>query len=173
MTELYARPYNPNAKGFYFRDYEEYCEKSEGLTDKYGNPVEEFEIHPIAYDEDEELFVECNEPDQAYLEDWFLDLDDFNRLNKEEKYAYYYLNYYLGYSHYKSLTSANEVRLYVNCSPEDYIGEFLDDAYDIPESIRYYIDVKAFARDAMISGDIDEFELPDGTRCVVTNAACL
>ena len=43
-TTLYAQPYNLDASGFYFGSMAEYTEKSEGLTDRYGSPVEEFEL---------------------------------------------------------------------------------------------------------------------------------
>jgi len=48
---LYAQPYNINATGFYFTSPEEYEQKAEGLTDRYGCPVEEFEIQLIDGDD--------------------------------------------------------------------------------------------------------------------------
>lgn len=44
---LYAQPYNIDAEGFYFRNEDEYDLNAKHLRDRFGNPVEEFEIQFI------------------------------------------------------------------------------------------------------------------------------
>lgn len=80
MTTLYANPYNIDASGFYFNDADEFTEKSTNLTDRYGNPVEEFEIDFIDGD-DAALFNACG-INQANLSTWF---DDIQTLDDHEK----------------------------------------------------------------------------------------
>lgn len=44
-----------------------------------------------------------------------------------------------------------------NMSAEEYAEDILNECYDIPESIRPYVDAEKFARDMVIGGDIAEF----------------
>lgn len=80
---LYAQPYNIDAVGFYFTSAEEYEQKAEGLTDRYGCPVEEFEIQYI--DGDDGALFSAVGVDQSNLEAWFelLDLEDYDRFARD------------------------------------------------------------------------------------------
>ena len=50
---FHAQPYNMDASGFYFGTHEEYMSKIEGMTDSFGQPVEEFSIQFIDGDKEE------------------------------------------------------------------------------------------------------------------------
>ena len=76
MTELYANPYNPAAKGFYFISYEEYLSKSSTIVDSLGLPVEEFDIEFIDGDLPQ-LFSVCG-IDQATLKLWFEEIESMS-----------------------------------------------------------------------------------------------
>ena len=93
MTTLYANPYNIDAAGFYFESADEFTEKAQNLTDRYGNHVEEFEIDFIDGD-DAALFNACG-INQANLNTWF---DEIEALDDHEKVNLYYLLNVAGYT---------------------------------------------------------------------------
>ena len=81
-TTFYAQPYNLDVRGFYFGSMAEYTDKSEGLTDRYGSPVEEFEIQFIdGNSEDAQLFSSRN-VNQCNLEQFFTLVDEFDDREK-------------------------------------------------------------------------------------------
>ena len=47
MSQFYAQPYDLDASGFYFETAEDYAAKAAALINRYGDPVEEFEIQFI------------------------------------------------------------------------------------------------------------------------------
>ena len=166
MTTLYANPYNIDAAGFYFENADEFTEKAQNLTDRYGNPVEEFEIDFIDGD-DAALFNACG-INQANLSLYF---DDIEPLSETEKAALCFLLSDLGYSLTDALEKIDEVSLYEG-KLLDAASELFDECYlhDIPEQLRYYVDYAKFARDCEISRDMIEFEY-EGTTYTCTNAA--
>jgi hypothetical protein len=56
MTILYANPYNIDANGFQFSSVEEFTQKAAALRDRFGNPVEEFEIDYLEGDGNPPMF---------------------------------------------------------------------------------------------------------------------
>ena len=166
MTTLYANPYNIDAAGFYFESADEFTEKAQNLTDRYANPVEEFEIDFIDGD-DAALFNACG-INQSNLSIYF---DDIEPLSETEKTALYFLASDLGYSLADALEKIDEVNLYSG-KLFDAASELFDECYlhGIPEQIRYYVDYEKFARDCEISRDMIEFEFND-TTYTCTNAA--
>lgn len=166
MTTLYANPYNPDSEGFYFNDADEFTKKMAGLTDLYGNMVEEFEIDFIDGD-DAELFNVCGIT-QANLNAYF---DEIEPLCCTEKTALYFLIADLGYNLADALVKIDEVNL---CEGNliDAASELFDECYlnSIPEQIRYYVDYEKFARDCQISRDMIEFDYV-GKTYTCTNAA--
>ncbi|MBC3871145.1 antirestriction protein ArdA [Undibacterium oligocarboniphilum] len=166
MNTLFAQPFNRDANGFYFYSLESYTEKAENLLDRFGNPVEEFEIQFIDGD-DCELFTACG-VDQGNLHTWFesvLDLSDY------EKTALFYLCSILGYSLVDSLEKIDDVNLSEG-SLKDVAVNLFDECYlnDVPESVRAYIDYEKFARDCELGGDLCEFDFNGKTR-TCTNAS--
>ena len=165
---LYAKPYNIEATGFYFTSAEEFAQKAEGLTDRYGCPVEEFEIQFIDGDDDAALFESVG-VDQSNLATWFELLD----LENHEKVALYFLCGVNGRGLSEALGIVQNVNLYEG-RLIDAATELFDECYahEIPQNLRHYIDYDRFARDCDIGGDLTEFEF-SGTTYTCTNAACL
>jgi hypothetical protein len=164
-TTLFAQPYNIDAQGFYFTSAEEYETKQEALRDRFGNPVEEFEIQYIDGD-DGQLFDACR-IHQANLATWF---DDIETLEDNEKTALFYLVDQGGYDLDSALSAVDDVCLYEG-PLLDAATELFDEIYlpEVPEAVQYYIDYAAFARDCSCGGDMVEF-IYEGTTYTCTNA---
>lgn len=168
--QYYAAPYNRDAAGFYFSDYEDYETKSSVHLDRFGNEVEEFEFEIIDADSETcELFSACS-VDQANLEIWF---DEVIDLSGYEKAALYFLTSDHGYSMNSALDKVDEVSLYQGCLT-DAAEVLFDDCYSssIPENLKIYIDYAKFARDCEVSGDMCEFDFA-GATYTCTNPGCL
>jgi hypothetical protein len=165
-TTLYAQPYSIDAVGFYFHTFEEYETKVENLQDRFGNPVEEFEIQFIDGD-DAELFEACG-INQANLATWFDDIED---MDDHEKIALYYLTGTLGYNLDQAMDKVEDVIIFEG-DAKGAAEELFDECYahTIPENLRFYFDMDKFARDLEIGGDFNEFDF-NGTTYTCTNAS--
>lgn len=168
--QFFAQPYNPDAAGFYFATKEEFQTKTEGLTDRFGCPVEEFEIQLIdGSSEESDLFQACS-VNQANIGQFLAIVDvalDY------QLPAIFYLCDVLGYSMADAMDRLDVVTIY-NGELKDAAEELFDECYasQIPENLRNYIDYDAFAHDCEIGGDMTEFEFA-GETFTCTNAACL
>ena len=164
MTNNYhATPYDISAAGFYFRDYEDYQTKAKSHRNEYGDPVEEYEIQFIE-GENYQLFNALG-INQANLEQWF---DDFEDLDGENLVKAIYLADDLHCDMDEILTKLEDVYLFEGRA-KDYAESYLEDSgllNDIPENLRYYFDVEAFARDMLLSGDITELSFA-GTNYII------
>ena len=167
-TTLFAQPYNLDAHGFYFHDAAEFSTKSKNLRDRFGSPVEEFEIQFIDGD-DAELFATCG-INQANLEQWF---DDIEPLADHEKTALYFLLSDLGYALADAMAKIEDVIIF-DGRAEEAAEELFDECYAdaIPANLRCYFDMASFARDLEINGDFSEFTFA-GQTLTCTNAAGL
>lgn len=167
-TTLFAQPYNMDACGFYFHSAEEFEAKAEALRDRYGNPVEEFEIQFINGD-DAELFEACG-IGQANLSVWF---DDIEGMDEREKIALCFLAGALGYSLDNAMDKVEDVILF-HGDAQEAAEELFDECYAhaIPENLRFYFDMEKFARDLEIGGDFNEFRY-DGSTYTCTNASAI
>ena len=101
MNIYHATPYDISAMGFYFKTYEEYCQKAKKHTNAYGQPVEEFEIQFIDGD-NYELFNALR-INQANLNEWFETYED---MDDEDAAKVIYLIDHLGYTAY----DANDIQ---------------------------------------------------------------
>ena len=167
-TELYAQPYNRDAKGFNFKDMAQYQVQANNRLDGYGNLVEEFEIQFIDGD-DSELFKAC-QIDQTNLDTWY---DEIESLDEFDKLNLYYLTTVAGYTLSDALLKIEEPS--IQYQPLiDAATELFDECYtnEIPVNIRFYIDYNKFARDCELNGDLVEFEYQNRTY-TCTNAAGL
>jgi hypothetical protein len=90
---FFAQPYSLDANGFYFTDLDDYEAKAAAIKDRYGNPVEEFEIMYIDGD-DGSLFGDCG-INQVNLSVWF---DEVSILDDHEKAEMFYLVSVTGYT---------------------------------------------------------------------------
>ncbi len=153
-TTLFAQPYNLDSQGFYFHSTEEFESKSENLRDRFGCPVEEFEIQFIDGD-DAELFEACG-IDQSNLSTWF---DDIEVLDDHEKISLYFLAGNLGYDLDSAIDKIDEVIIF-HGDAQEAAEELFDDCYahTIPDNLRFYFDIEKFAHDLEANGDFNEFQ---------------
>ena len=167
-TCLYAQPFNPDAQGFYFHSVEDYEQQVAQCRDRFGHPVEEFEIQYIDGD-DSELFAAVGS-NQCNLETWF---DRVESLDEGEKVALFYLCDGCGYALDNALDRLDDVCLFEG-PLLDAATELFDECYahEIPENLRCYFDYEAFARDCRLGGDMTEFEY-QGHTWTCTNASGL
>lgn len=165
-TTLFAQPYSLDAQGFFFHSTEEFETLSESLRDRFGCPVEEFEIQFIDGD-DADLFEVCS-INQANLFMWF---DEIEVLDDHEKISLYFLTGVLGYSLDSAMNKIDEVSIF-HGDAQEAAEELFDDCYAhaIPENLRFYFDMEKFARDLEIGGDFNEFEFGN-TTYTCTNAS--
>ena len=156
MENIYhATPYDINAAGFYFSDYEDYTVKAAAHRNEYGEPVEEYEIQFID-GENYQLFNALG-VNQATLSRWF---DENEEMEGEELVKAVYL-LERGYGEEQINDNIDNIELYEG-SPKDYAEEFIADTGmldGLPENLRYYFDVEAFTRDMLNGGDISEVEI--------------
>ena len=164
MTNIYhATPYDITVTGFYFQDYEDYQIKVKSHRNEYGDPVEEFEIQFIEGD-NYQLFNALG-INQANLEQWF---NDFEVLENEDLIKATYLAEYSGENMSGILDRLEDVCLFEGNSGE-YAEEYIEDSgllSDMPENLRTYFDVEAFAHDLLLGGDITEVEIMKTTYVV-------
>jgi len=152
----YATPYDISATGFYFKNLEEYCSKAATHKNAYGDPVEEFEIQFI--DGDNHHLFRALGINQATLALWF---EAFEDLNDDQAVAAIYLAEYVGVSIKDITDQIDDVHLFEG-SLLEYAEDYVESTgllSEVPESLRYYFDMEAFARDLRIGGDVTEYEL--------------
>ncbi len=148
MTQLFAQPYDISATGFFFESMEEYDSKSGKLRNAYGEPVEEFEIQFIdGEDIDCALFrsLGVHQGDiDAYFEavdEW----DDHQKINTILAVGEAGYSFELG----KDSPDQFDIQIYEVDSMKELAEQFLEEGLfgEIPESIKFYIDYEAIARD--------------------------
>lgn len=168
MTTLHATPYNCDAAGFYFANVMDYETKCAIHVDRYGQPVEEYEIQFIDGD-DAKLFDACG-INQANLNKWF---DDIEVLDEHEKISLFYLVGVAGYNLDQAISKIDEPSIY-HGDIKEASTELFDECWlpSVPDSIQLYIDYDKFARDCECSGDMVEFEY-EGTSYTCTNSSSL
>lgn len=164
MTNIYhATPYDISATGFYFSTYDEYAEKAASHRNEYGDPVEEYEIQFI--DGDNSRLFKAVGVNQANLKTWF---DRYEIMDEDDAVKAIYLADHLGYRLDDMIDRLEDVYLYEGTAL-DYAESYLEDTGlldQIPESLRFYFDTEAFARDMILGGDISELDI-DGTSYIV------
>lgn len=157
MTNQYhATPYDISAIGFYFSTYEEYQEKAVNHHNQYGDPVEEYEIQFI--DGDNYQLFKALEVNQANLSQWF---DDFEELDNDDRTKAAYLAEYSGFRDMADILEHLEDVMLFEGTALEYTEQYIEDTgmlNEMPENLRYYFDTEAFARDLVVSGDINVVE---------------
>ena len=170
IDNFYAKPYNPDARGFYFSTEEEYEQKSSECRDAFGALVEEFEIQFIDGSRAEsDLFRAC-EVNQSNLGQFVTILDE---VPEYQLPALFYLCDVLTCSMAEGMDKLDDMNLYSG-TLEEAAQDFFDECYAhlIPENLRTYIDYSKFARDCQYGGEMIEFRFA-GDTYTVTNAGCL
>jgi len=158
MTEFHAQPYSLEHTGFYFDSLEKFEAGMEQLN-KRG--CEEVEIQFIDGEENQSSLFESASISQGTIHRWFDELEDLD--TNETIQISFLLD--LGYTLDDALNRYDEVCLHYGTT-KDYAQELIEETTEIPESLRYYIDYEAIARDMSINGEIIEIE----RELIVTNA---
>lgn len=150
MTQLHAQPYDISANGFYFETVEEYAAKAKALRNDYGDPVEEFEIQFI----DGET-VDCDLAKAIGLNQVnfgaFLECSEV--WGEWEKVNVIIAVGDCGYDFDPDVSPDHlGVDIYDVDSMRELAEQFVDDGLygDIPESLQFYIDYDAIARDLSV-----------------------
>jgi len=159
MTQFYAQPYSLEHTSFYFDSIETFNEGMEMLN-KRG--CEEVEIQFIDGDDHLCTLAKSLPIHQCDIAFWYNELED---LDANDIIRICFLLNDLNYNIKDALERYDEVYLH-HGSAEDYAQEFVEETTDIPDSLRYYIDYEAIARDMTINGEITEIE----RELIVTNA---
>ena len=160
MTEFFAQPYSLDHTGFYFDNLEDY---ETGMTRLNHRGCEEVEIQFIDGDAYLADLAKAAGIHQGNVHLWFEMLDD---LDETAAIQLTFLMDDIGYSLEDALERYEDVCLYEG-KASDYAYDLFEDCYDIPDSLRYYIDYEAIARDMAINGEITEIAFGR----IVTNAS--
>lgn len=151
MTTLFAQPYDIAAQGFYFDSFDDYTKKSSSLKNDYGQPVEEFEIQFINGDN-----IDCDLANawgihQGNILAFFDAVDDWDNYQKT---IFIIAIGECGYSFdpVSGHPDDFEVDIYELDSMKELAQQFVDDGLygAIPNSLTYYIDYEAIARDLSV-----------------------
>jgi len=147
MSNFYAQPYDIEATGFYFDDYEEYQTKSKSLKNSSGLPVEEFEIQVINLDGIDYQLCEAMEINQANLEDCIEAVDNLEDHDKEK--VIIWCQESNDFSYKNDNPDNFEIDIYYVNSMKDLAYDFVEEGLfgEIPEHLSNYIDYDAIARD--------------------------
>jgi hypothetical protein len=146
-STYFAQPYNLSATGFYFTDLEDYNAKASKARDDYGLPVEEFEIQYIDGDE-AELFAAAGVT-QASLRQWFDLLDELDGDADRIVIARHLLG--LGYAMDDLTFHLDDYSVY-HGSRADYARETVEECYQVPGNLAFYIDYDWLGRDMELEG---------------------
>jgi antirestriction protein len=148
MTQFYAKPYDISASGFYFATADEFHTKSDTLRNRYGQPIEEFEIQFIDGDQiDAELFeaLSVHQGDiAAFIEatEQWSDDDKTRTIIAVGECGY---RFALGTDD----PSRFDIDMYELSSFRDLAIQFVDEGLlgTVPNALQFYINYDAFARD--------------------------
>lgn len=162
MTSLYANPYDLSADGFYFCKAEDYAAQATKLRNRYGDPVEEFEID----------FIDGERIDVQLAKAWGLNQCNFSTFldacedwDEDDKRHFIIAVGECGYSFDHNTVGPGdfEVDIYECESMRALAEQFVDEGLfgDIPEHLENYIDYDSIARD--LSMDYSEAEIDGQT----------
>jgi hypothetical protein len=164
MTELFAQPYDLAARGFYFKTAEAYLEKAATNINKYGEPVEEYEIQFI---DGENIDAQLFEALRVSQGDFPQFLEACDAWDDQQKQKVILAVGECGYS-FDLKTGAPDdldVDIYELDSLRALAEQFVDEGLfgEIPERLQNYLDFDAIARD--LGCDYSEATV-DGKRLV-------
>ena len=147
---LFAQPYDITATGFYFTTTEEFDEHASKLTNDYGERVEEFEIQFIDGDDIDVALAKAIDLTQCSFAAF---LECAERWEDWEK-----INVVIAVSECgcefdpDDSPDSLDIDIYAAESLRELAEQFVDDGLygDIPESLQFYIDYDAIARDLAV-----------------------
>lgn len=148
---LFAQPHNIEACGFYFEDAEAFAEKAANLRDRFGDPVEEFEIQ----------FIDGGDMDAELARAWELNqcnfcsfIDAAEEWDDHQKLVFALAVGECGYDFDPSSVDPDtfDIDIYSDLTMCELAEQFLDDGLfgEVPEPLANYIDLDAIARDLSV-----------------------
>lgn len=145
---LHAQPYDMDAAGFYFTDLADYEAKAAALRNRWGAPVEEFEIQFIDGPTDAMHLFSAARVSQGYLPAYFAalgDWDDDDMLRATIAFA----ENITGDTLETITPHLLDIEVYHVDSWRELAEQFVDDGLfgEIPDHLANYIDFDAMARD--------------------------
>ena len=148
MTQLFAQPYDISAAGFFFESIKEYDSKSGKLRNSYGEPVEEFEIQFIDGEDIDCALFRALGVYQGDIGAYFEAVDEWE---DHQKIKAILAVGEAGYSFELGKDSPDQfdIQIYEVDSMKELAEQFVEEGLfgEIPESIQFYIDYEAIARD--------------------------
>lgn len=150
-TILFAQPYDISAKGFYFRDMEEFDDKVANLVNDYGAPVEEFEIQFIDGETINYELANAIDLSQGNFVQFFTLVND---LEEWKKIHLMIAVRECGYDAKTAIDNINalDITIYEESSYADLARQFVGEGLygEIPETLQFYIDYEAIGRDLAV-----------------------
>ena len=157
MPRLYAQPYDITATGFFFETTREYQRRIRAVWNACGDPVEEFDIQFIDGEPIDAAFAKAIGLSQANLSAFFTCVETWEFW---EKLHVIIAVEELGVPFDPDIDPDHYgIDVYYVSSLRDLAEQFVDEGLlgDIPEHLRSYIDLDAFARD--LAMDYTETEI--------------
>ena len=155
---FYAQPYDIDACGFYFEDVKDYTEQSRKLRNRWGDPVEEFEIQFIDGEALDCALAQAFGVNQANLKQFF---ECAEKWEDHQKKAFIIAVGEAGYSFEPDSVDPDDfdVDIYHDMSMRELAEQFIDDGLfgEIPVHLLNYIDMDAIAYD--LAMDYTETEI--------------
>lgn len=151
MTVFYAQPYTLDATGFYFKSTGEYKTKAARCFNDFGQQVEEFEIQFIDGESIDAKLFDLIGIHQGNIHDF---MEKISEWSEEEKLNLIIAIGDCGYAFdvKKDDPSDFELEVYELDSLQELAEQFVEEGLygDIPESLQFYIDYEAIARDLSV-----------------------
>ncbi|WP_300037169.1 antirestriction protein ArdA [uncultured Roseobacter sp.] len=149
-TTLYAQPYDITAQGFYFDTTDEFDEKAAKLVNSSGDPVEEFEIQFIDGEQIDCELANAININQGNFRDF---LPCIEAWQDWQKILVIIAVGECGYDFDPDVEPDHHgIDIYYVRSMQELAEQFVDEGLfgDIPESLQFYIDYDAIARDLSV-----------------------
>ena len=155
LLTIIANPYCYESSWFKFSDFEEYCNLYEKQLKQKG--TEEYEFDLFDADELASYLWKIMKVDQCNLEKFFEIYDSYQLDDLESL-----LKFKICIEHFKmdveeAFEQYKEVLLYEG-TPEEYVREFYDEHYEIPDFLSGYIDFSKLAQDWEFNASIIHYE---------------
>lgn len=149
----FAQPYSLDAVGFSFTDLADYEAKAAKAVDRFGMPVEEFELQYI--DGEHYRLFNALGVAQASLEPWFELLEEL-----DDDGDRYLIACHLAENGYAvdDLSSRWDDYSVYHGTAADYARELVEDCYEVPGNLESYLDYERLGRDMVLEGSITELE---------------
>lgn len=147
-TTYYAQPYDLDASGFYFRNFEEYHSKLKACRNRFGQVVEEFELQFIDGETLDCALFEALTISQATIGSFITKAHEWSEDDKTKMIIAVGEG---GYCFDVETGDPDDIDLdlYPDITMRDLAEQFIDEGLfgEIPQSIAHYIDYDAIARD--------------------------